>query len=83
MFDADKDMQKELKVDQMIKKLRTLEGIIREEMDDIKWRSAYDRYSLYSVKAKNYFERSPRDANERRSKFTGKSIVPLQEIESV
>ena len=79
LMDAEEETQKELKIDSIVKKLRTLEGVIREEMDEIKWRSAYDRYSLFSIKAQNK-ERSPKDANEKRAMHTDQLGVSTQII---
>ena len=74
MFDAEEDLHQELRVDQIVKKLRTLEGIIRRDLvDDIKWREAYDRYSLFSVKKES--------ADQRRANYSGgRPVVSTQSV---
>ena len=80
MFDAEEDLHQELRVDQIVKKLRTLEGIIRNDMKDINWPKAYDRYSLFSVKNESDSDHGPKSANERRANFTGRQAVSTRVV---
>ena len=47
---AQNDLKKEYRVDHLLKKLKVLEGIVREnvlQQDELKWNKAYIKYSLF------------------------------------
>ena len=48
-------MKDEFKVDRILKKLKVLEGVIKENVlkqNELKWAQAYDKYSLFRPKTR-------------------------------
>ena len=55
--DAEAEIDKEFRVDEIIKKLRVCTGVLRDIQGDQKWRSSIDKYSLYDIKKKDLFKK--------------------------
>ena len=54
-------MKDEFRVDRILKKLKTLEGIVKENVlkqDELKWARAYDKYSLFERKETPPFDQT-------------------------
>ena len=49
---AQKQIKGEFRVDHILKKLKVLEGVVKEQLllsDEMKWDEAYKKYSLFKI----------------------------------
>ena len=64
--EAQTEMKREFRVDLLLKKLKVLEGIVKDQVlleDELKWKTAFDKYSLFisnepKIRDKKTFELS-------------------------
>ena len=63
-------MKNEFKVDRLLKKLKVLEGIVKENVlkqNELEWAQAYDKYSIF--RPKNRLEQQADEAVETQGKY--------------